>query len=105
MGTEGEHSVFFSCLFPGHFLHRTLSLNLGAWGSQNKDLVIEVLQKPSFRRSWNSDDFGVVICVFRRPWGEVFLTFAALETGLKIDGFSGGHRMTGSAFTAKDVAF
>jgi len=74
-------------------LHRFLSLNLDASGSQNKDLMKEVLQKPSFRRSRNSDDFGVVFLCFSEALGAVFLTFAALETGLEIDDFSGGYRI------------
>ena len=49
-----------------------------------------VLQKSSFRRSRNSDDSGVVFLCFSEALGTVFLTFAALETGMKIDGFSGG---------------
>ena len=39
LGTEGSNAMFVSCLFPGHFLHRFVSVNLLACGSQNKDLV------------------------------------------------------------------
>ena len=67
------------------------------WGSKNKDLVLEVLQKPSFRRSRNSNDFGVVFLCFSEALGPVFLTFAALETGLKTDGFPGCARILSRA--------
>ena len=47
-------------------------------------------KKHFFDRTRNSDDFRVEFWCFSEALGAVFLTFAALETGLKIDGLSGG---------------
>ena len=33
LGTEARNSGFFSGLFPGHFLNRSLIRNLDTWGS------------------------------------------------------------------------
>ncbi len=52
----------------------------------------EVLQKQCFRRSRHSDDLSFVFLCFSGALAAAFLTFAALETGLKIDEFSGWPR-------------
>ena len=46
-------------------------------------------KKHFFDRTRNSDDFRVEFWCFSEALGAVFLTFAGLETGLKIAGFSG----------------
>ena len=79
--------VFFM-LVSRSFLDRFLNLNLDIWGSQNKDLVLEGLQKPTCRKSMNSDDFRIDILCFSEALGATFLIFAVLETGLKIVCFS-----------------
>ena len=69
-------------LFASNF-----EFNSGRWGSQNKYLVWEVLQKPSFRRSRNSDDFGVDFWCFSEALGSLFLSFEGLGGRVEIGGF------------------
>ena len=78
-----------SCLLPIYILLRFSSVNLDRRSSRNIDLVLEVLQKPSFRRSRNSDDFKVVF-FYRRPWGQFFSLLLPWRHSRKLMNFQGG---------------
>ena len=45
-----------------------------------------------FRRAANSDDSRIILLCFSEASEELFITFAAMETGLNIEGFSQGIR-------------
>ena len=68
-------------------MYRLLSRNLDAWGSENQILVQKVLQKKLSLKSFFMD-VGVDFCSLLEALGVVSVIFAALETGLKIVGFS-----------------
>ena len=64
-----------------------MGLNLGVWDWETKHLAREVLQKSTFAEigflmipGSIFHDFGL---------GPIFMSFVALETGLKFDDFSG----------------
>ena len=87
MITESQQIILLGGWFPVHFLHR--------FWSRISDTG---LLKPGFRIEGftKSQLFGggdVFICLgliygcFSNGFGEVFLIFAVLETGFKIDGF------------------
>ena len=86
-GTLNQNWCLFSCLFPGHFSKRFWGLNLDVWCSKNKHLVWERLRKPTFQ-SWNSVVSSINFWCFLVDLGPIFMTFDALETGLKFDKFS-----------------
>ena len=52
-------------------------------------LVLEVLQKSTFHRYQNSDDFRLISTCVLVSLGTLFIAFGATETGLTLHGFSG----------------
>ena len=78
--------LFCSGLFPGHFLYRLLS-KFGRFGLLKLGVRIEGTAKSIVRR-YRFIYFGVGFIVCWKLWEQFFFIFAALETGLKIDGFS-----------------
>ena len=64
--------VFFSMLVSRSLLLTILGLNLDVLGSRNKDLVWDVLQKPTFPRSLSSYDLKCNLSVFMVPWEQLF---------------------------------
>ena len=51
--------VLFLGSVPCRSRHRFLDRNPGTWGSQNEVFVWKVLQKPTFRRNWKSQDLRI----------------------------------------------
>ena len=81
--------VVFVRLVSRSFVSTIFWSESGRLGSKNKQLGSEGLQKPTFHRSWNSDDFSVNFWCFLEALGAVFLTFDVLKTGLKLTIFHG----------------
>ena len=52
-------AVFYSCLFPGHFL-TIWGFESGRLGLQEQAFDVRRVAKTSFHRSWNSVDFSVI---------------------------------------------
>ena len=63
-------------------------MNLVVWNLENKHLVSEGVQKPTCHRCRDSVDFRVDFACLLVALGPVFMTFGALEIGLKSDDFS-----------------
>ena len=56
-------------------LCRCLTVNLGAWGSPNKELVRNGIERETFHKSQNSDDFSLdCVCVGQGVSTVVFLS-------------------------------
>ena len=51
--------VLFLGSVPCRSRHRFLDQNPGTWGSQNEVFAWKVLQKPTFRRNWKSQDLRI----------------------------------------------
>ena len=67
LGAEACIFCFFSALFPGRFLYRSLSRDLDTWGSSNQVFAQEVLSKPNFHRNRFSLISGKIFVFFSRP--------------------------------------
>ena len=69
----------------------------GCPGLQKQAFGIEGIAKINFRRNSISYDSRVEFSWFWVALGAIFMAFVALETGLKIDGFSKGYRIQSRA--------
>ena len=65
-----------------------LSRNLDAQGSHNHVFAWKVLQKPTFHRHWNSDDFSLNFDVVEEFLGPFFMSLGTLGGGLTLYDFS-----------------
>ena len=75
--------VLFSRLFPTHFLN-VFPIHFWTPVASKTMLSPEVLQKPTFHRSWHLEAFRVPFRCFRVGLRTVFLTFDVPEPGLNI---------------------
>ena len=75
LGTLDQNRCRCSYLFPGQFFNFFRGLNPDCLGFKTKHLVWDGLQKPTFHRSWNSNDFKVHFWCFWVAMGSLFMTF------------------------------
>ena len=80
------NSMFFSVLFPGHSSHRFSRGTSDSRSSLIKVFILKELPQQGFRKNMFGDSKVEFGCFSNAP-GVVFLTFAALETGLKMECF------------------
>ena len=78
-----------SCLFPGFSFQWVLGLNLDVQGWKTKHFAKEVLQKSTFAEVGILMIPGSISSLFSVSLGAIFMTFVALESGMKFDDFSG----------------
>ena len=85
--------VYFPMLISMFLFWFLLGLNLVFWNSKTS-FWQEKYCKNNFHRSWISHDSRVEFSCFRVAFELIFMTFAALETGLKLDDFQGDSGVT-----------
>ena len=83
-----EKKDFFISIFRLLFL-MVVGSEFGCPGLQKQAFGMEGIAKINFRRNSISYDSRVEFSWFWVALGVIFMAFVALETGLKIDGFSG----------------
>ena len=79
-----QKSRFFHIYFQVVF-----GFKFGCLGLEKHAFGMECIAKINFRRNWISCDSRVDFSWFWVALGSIFMAFVALETGLKIDDFSG----------------
>ena len=87
LSSDGLNSVFFWSLFPGHFLHRFLMELLTAGALKTRFSLGRYCKNMFSQKTFIGDSRADFFC-FLEALGAGFLSFSALETGLKIQCFS-----------------
>ena len=83
-----KETVFFISISSLLFL-LVFGSKFGCPGLQKQAFGMEGIAKINFRRNWISCDSRVIFSWFWVALGPIFMAFVALETGLKINRFSG----------------